>query len=191
MEAFMMHAIVRAKARETRKAAADKGASAQTDDKLGVGADERRAEGKALREAVPRQVHAGCKARSDRRDPIELLHESNAGRIPTLVPIRFGRMLQSPFTFYRGAACIMAADLATTPTSGLRVQACGDAHLANFGGFATPERNIDFDINDLDETLPAPWEWDVKRLVASVVIAGQYLGLSKSECAGAAVATVR
>jgi uncharacterized protein (DUF2252 family) len=100
-------------------------------------------------------------------------------------------MLQSPFAFYRGAACIMAADLATTPTSGLLVQACGDAHLANFGGFATPERNIDFDINDLDETLPAPWEWDVKRLVASMVIAGQYLRLSKSECAGAAVATVR
>src|SRR6516164_6029904 len=100
-------------------------------------------------------------------------------------------MMQSPFTFFRGAACIMAADLATTPTSGLRVQACGDAHLSNFGGFATPERNIIFDINDLDETLPAPWEWDVKRLAASVVIAGRHLGLSETASAHSASATVR
>ncbi|HXW20387.1 MAG TPA: DUF2252 family protein, partial [Roseiarcus sp.] len=135
----------------------------------GLAADERRAEGKALRETVARSMHAGWKPRSDRRDPIELLNESNLGRIPPLVPIRFGRMMQSPFTFFRGAACVMAADLAATAKSGLRVQACGDAHLLNFGGFATPERNIVFDINDLDETLPAPWEWDVKRLAASVV----------------------
>jgi uncharacterized protein (DUF2252 family) len=161
------------------------------EDMLGPGADERRAAGKALREMAPRAAHAEWKAPLDRRNPIELLHESNAGRIPALIPIRYGRMMPSPFTFFRGAACIMAADLATTPTSGLRVQACGDAHLLNFGGFATPERNINFDINDLDETLPAPWEWDVKRLVASVVIAGQYLGLSRSAYAGAAVATVR
>jgi uncharacterized protein (DUF2252 family) len=152
---------------------------------------ERRAQGKALREAVPRTAHAGWKAPKDRRDPIELLAEGNKGRVPELIPIRFGRMMQSPFTFYRGSAAIMAADLATTAQSGLRVQACGDAHLMNFGGFATPERQIVFDINDLDETLPAPWEWDVKRLTASVVIAGQYLRLSETESAHAAEATVQ
>jgi uncharacterized protein (DUF2252 family) len=126
-----------------------------------------------------------------RRDPIEVLVASNEGRMPELVPIRFGRMLQSPFTFYRGSAAIMAADLASTPNSGLRVQACGDAHLLNFGGFATPERQVVFDVNDLDETLPAPWEWDLKRLAASVVIAAQYLRLHESEAARAATATVR
>lgn len=152
---------------------------------------DRRAQGKALRETVPRTMHAGWKAPKDRRDPIDLLVESNQGRILELIPIRFGRMMQSPFTFYRGSAAIMAADLATTPQSGLRVQACGDAHLLNFGAFATPERNIVFDINDLDETLPAPFEWDVKRLAASVVIAGQYLRLTETECAQAAEATVR
>src|SRR5271165_3774827 len=152
---------------------------------------DRRAQGKALRDAVPRESHAGWKAPRKRRDPIDLLAESNEGRMLDLVPIRFGRMMQSPFTFYRGSASVMAADLATTAQSGLRVQACGDAHLLNFGGFATPERQIVFDINDLDETLPAPWEWDVKRLTASVVIAGQYLQLSETEAAHAAEATVR
>jgi uncharacterized protein (DUF2252 family) len=152
---------------------------------------DRRAQGKALRDAVPRESHAGWKAPNKRRDPIDILVESNEGRIADLVPIRFGRMMQSPFTFYRGSATIMAADLATTPQSGLRVQACGDAHLLNFGGFATPERQIVFDINDLDETLPAPWEWDVKRLTASVVIAGRYLRLGETEAARAAEATVR
>ena len=154
-------------------------------------ASERRAQGKALRDAVPRESHAGWKARKDRRDPIDLLVESNEGRVPELIPIRFGRMMQSPFTFYRGSAAVMAADLATTAQSGLLVQACGDAHLLNFGGFATPERQIVFDINDLDETLPAPWEWDVKRLTASVVIAGQYIRLKETESAQAAEATVR
>jgi uncharacterized protein (DUF2252 family) len=108
-----------------------------------------------------------------------------------LVPIRFGRMMASPFTFYRGSAVIMAADLASTPVSGIRVQACGDAHLSNFGGFATPERRIIFDINDFDETLPAPWEWDLKRLVASVVVAGRQIRLPESDAARAARATVR
>jgi uncharacterized protein (DUF2252 family) len=140
---------------------------------------------------VSRDSHAGWKAPKDRRDPIDLLVESNEGRMAELIPIRFGRMMQSPFTFYRGSAAVMAADLATTAQSGLRVQACGDAHLLNFGGFATPERQIVFDINDLDETLPAPWEWDVKRLTASVVIAGQYLRLTETESARAAEATVR
>jgi uncharacterized protein (DUF2252 family) len=152
---------------------------------------ERRAQGSALREAVPREAQGGWKPPKKRRDPVEVLTASNEGRMPELVPIRFGRMLQSPFTFYRGSAAIMAADLASTPNSGLRVQACGDAHLLNFGGFATPERKVVFDVNDLDETLPAPWEWDLKRLAASVVIAAQYLQLHESEAARAATATAR
>ena len=154
-------------------------------------ADERRAKGKALRESVPRTSHAGWKSPAGRRDPVELLAKSNAGRIAELIPIRFGRMSASPFAFYRGAAALMAADLATTPTSGLRVQACGDAHLMNFGGFATPERNLIFDINDLDETLPAPFEWDLKRLAASVVIAARHLRLPESDAARAATDLVR
>ena len=148
--------------------------------------DERRAQGRTLRDVAPRSAHAEWKPAPDRRDPVELLQASNDGRMLTLVPVRFGRMSASPFAFYRGAAALMAADLATTPATGVRVQACGDAHLMNFGGFATPERNIIFDINDLDETLPAPWEWDLKRLAASVVIAAQFLKLSESEAARAA-----
>jgi uncharacterized protein (DUF2252 family) len=154
-------------------------------------ADKRRAEGKGLREKVPRETHGGWKAPRDRRDPVELLIESNKGRMPQLIPIRHGRMVQSTFAFYRGSAALMAADLAHTPSTGLRVQACGDAHLLNFGGFATPERNVIFDINDFGETLPAPWEWDLKRLAASVVIAGRQLGLRESDSARAARATVR
>lgn len=152
--------------------------------------DERRAQGKALRDAAPREAQGGWKPPRTRRDRVQMLIESNEGRLAELVPIRFGRMLQSPFAFYRGAAAIMAADLATTPSSGVRVQACGDAHLLNFGGFATPERQIVFDINDLDETLPALWEWDLKRLTASMVIAAHHLRLSESEAARAATATV-
>ncbi len=155
-----------------------------------MSADERRATGKALRDQTPRAAHGGWKPPRDRRDPIELLRESNEGRIPELIPIRFGRMSKSPFAFYRGAAAVMAADLASTPASGLRVQACGDAHLMNFGGFATPERNIFFDINDFDETLPAPWEWDVKRLAASIVVAARHLDLLDSDAAKAATDAV-
>jgi uncharacterized protein (DUF2252 family) len=140
---------------------------------------------------VPREAQAGWKPPEGRRDPVEILIESNEGRIPSLIPIRFGRMMQSPFAFFRGSAAIMAADLATTPNSGLIVQACGDAHLMNFGGFATPERAIVFDINDLDETLPAPWEWDLKRLAASLVIAGQHIQLPDSDCARAAADAAR
>ncbi len=154
-------------------------------------ASERRADGKALRDDVPREAHAGWKPPKDRRDPVDLLLGSNEGRLPELLPIRHGRMVSSPFAFFRGSAAQMAADLARTPSSGLKVQACGDAHLMNFGGFATPERNINFDINDFDETLPGPWEWDLKRLAASVVIAGRHLRLSDNESARAAVATVR
>ena len=125
---------------------------------------DRKDEGKSMRLAVPLASHAQWHAPPHRRDPIELLIESSVGRVPELLPIRYGRMMQSPFTFYRGTAALMAADLATLPTTGIRVQACGDCHLVNFGGFATPERRQVFAINDFDETLPAPWEWDVKRL---------------------------
>jgi uncharacterized protein (DUF2252 family) len=127
--------------------------------------------GKALRDQCPRTAHAVWRPPSNRPDSLELLVESSKGRIPQLVPIRYGRMMQTPFTFYRGAALNMAADLAGTPSTGLRVQACGDAHLLNFGAYATPERRVIFDLNDLDETLPAPWEWDLKRLTASFVLA--------------------
>ena len=156
-----------------------------------LSAGERRAKGRALRDKVPRVSQAGWKAQKGRRDPVDLLCDSNAGRVEDLIPIRFGRMSASPFAFYRGSAALMAADLATTPTSGIRVQACGDAHLMNFGGMATPERNIVFDINDLDETLPAPFEWDLKRLAASVVIAAQFLKLPDSDAARVTTDLVR
>ncbi len=139
---------------------------------------EHEAAGKALRDSVPRDAHAAWKRPADRVDPIAFLQASDAERLPELVPIRWGRMLASPFAFYRGSAGLMAADLAKTPSPGLRVQACGDCHLMNFGGFATPERSIIFDMNDFDETLPAPFEWDVKRLAASFVLAARSLGMS-------------
>ncbi len=135
--------------------------------------DERVARGKAARAEVPRSRHAEFEAPADRADPIDLLEAQAQTRVPELVPIRYGRMLVSPFTFYRGAAKIMAHDLAGTPRSGLNVQICGDAHLSNFGVFASPERRLVFDINDFDETLPGPWEWDVKRLAASMIIAAR------------------
>src|SRR3974390_1474723 len=135
--------------------------------------------GKSLRSKCPRQSHATWAALASRPGALSLLEESSKGRIPELIPVRYGRMMQSPFTFYRGAALNMAADLAGTPATGLRVQACGDAHLLNFGLFATPERREIFDINDLDETLPAPWEWDLKRLATSFVLACRENRLSK------------
>ena len=149
------------------------------------------ARGKSLRGKCPRSAHAAWKAPRGRPDPVHLLEESNEGRLPELIPIRYGRMVRTPFTFYRGAALNMAADLAVTPTSGLRVQACGDCHLLNFGDFATPERRVIFDINDFDETLPAPWEWDVKRLAASFVLACRNNGFSKDDARDAALACVR
>ena len=139
---------------------------------------ERSARGKAARNEVPRSSHSGWEPASNRPDPIALLEEQAGSRVPELVPIRYGRMLVSPFTFYRGAALIMAADLAATPRSGLNVQVCGDAHLSNFGVFASPERQLMFDINDFDETLPGPWEWDVKRLAASLEVAGRDRGFA-------------
>ena len=143
-----------------------------------VSPDARIAAGKALRDKIPREQHGRWNGVKGRPNPIDLLHKSDTGRMKELLAIRYGRMLPSPFTYYRGAAGVMAADLARTPTTGLKVQACGDCHLLNFGGFATPERSIIFDINDFDETLPAPWEWDVKRLVASIVLAARSNGLS-------------
>ena len=135
--------------------------------------EERLEVGKSLRADHPRASHAVLKAAENRRDSLNLLVEFSKGLLTQLIPIKYGRMMQSPFTFYRGAAAIMAADLARTPTSGITVQCCGDCHLVNFGGFATPERRIIFDINDFDETLPGPWEWDIKRLATSFVIAGR------------------
>ncbi len=152
---------------------------------------DRKAEGKAMRLAVPLASHATWQAPADRRDPIELLIESGVGRVPELLPIRYGRMLQSPFTFYRGAAAIMAADLAGLPKTGIYVQACGDCHLVNFGTFATPERRLIFAINDFDETLPAPWEWDIKRLVASIVVASRHNGFTAEEAREAVISCVR
>lgn len=140
--------------------------------------EERDSAGKALRDQIPRPSHAPWKVQARRDDVVAILQAADETRVPELVPIRYGRMLQSPFTFYRGSAAIMARDLASSPSTGIRVQACGDAHLLNFGGFATPERRLVFDINDLDETLPAPWEWDVKRLAASFVLAARANGLS-------------
>jgi uncharacterized protein (DUF2252 family) len=146
--------------------------------------------GRALRKQVPRSSHAKFTVRREGRDVVAMLEVSNRGRVPSLVPIRYGRMLHSPFAFLRGAASIMAFDLARTPVTRLPVQACGDAHLMNFGGFATPERHLVFDVNDFDETVRAPWEWDLKRLAASVAVAARYLSLSQKHNAAATMAAV-
>ena len=151
---------------------------------------ERLAAGRKLREKVPRSSHAEWSGLRNRPDPIEALKASDRGRLPALLPIRYARMRRSPFTFLRGAAALMAADLASTPVTGIRVQACGDCHVANFGGFGTPERKLVFDINDFDETLPAPWEWDVKRLAASIVLATRSAGIRQDHCSEAGRASV-
>ncbi|PPA03662.1 DUF2252 domain-containing protein [Pseudomonas sp. MWU12-2312b] len=147
--------------------------------------------GEQIRERVPHADHAVWKPPRKNRDPIELLEISNRHRLPNLVPVRYGRMVRSPFTFLRGSAGLMAHDLATTPTTGIQVQACGDCHLMNFGLFATPERNLIFDINDFDETLPAPWEWDVKRLAISFAVAARDNRLSDKDARAIAVESVR
>ena len=152
---------------------------------------ERVARGQAARSVAPRSAHSRWAPAPGRPDPIGLLEEQAQSRIPELVPIRHGRMLISPFTFYRGAALIMAADLATTPESGVTVQLCGDAHLSNFGLFGTPERRMLFDITDFDETLPGPWEWDVKRLAASIEILGRARGFAASDRRAIVMAGVR
>lgn len=152
---------------------------------------DRKADGKAMRLAVPLASHAAWHAPKHRRNPIDQLIDSGVGRVPELLPIRYGRMMQSPFAFYRGSAAIMAADLAGLPSTGIMVQACGDCHLLNFGCFGTPERRLVFSINDFDETLPATWEWDIKRLATSFVIAGRHNGFTSREAREAAQASVR
>ncbi len=141
---------------------------------------QRQAAGKALRESSPRSAHALWNPPADRADIVTLIEESNRDRLPELIPLRYGRMLRSPLACYRGSAVVMAADLASLPTTNIRLQSCGDCHLSNFGWFASPERNLVFDINDFDESRTAPWEWDVKRLVVSVVLAARGLNASKS-----------
>ena len=150
--------------------------STATAEASGLTKAERAAAGRAVRAEVPRSSHAGWTPPPDRRDPVEQLIEQAQTRVPELVPIRYGRMLVSPFTYYRGAAAVMAADLASAPRTSLQVQLCGDAHLSNFGAFAAPDRQLVFSVNDFDETLPGPFEWDVKRLVASFAIAGRDRG---------------
>jgi uncharacterized protein (DUF2252 family) len=153
--------------------------------------DERAAAGKAGRAEIPRSSHAAWEPAKRRRDPVDVLEEQAQSRTPELVPIRYGRMLVSPFTFYRGTAAIMAMDLADTPRSGMTVQLCGDAHLSNFGVFAAPDRRLVLDVNDFDETLPGPWEWDVKRLAASFAIAGRDRDFTPTETREAVLSAVR
>jgi uncharacterized protein (DUF2252 family) len=153
--------------------------------------EERRQMAKALRKRVPRSGHGDWQPGADRPDPISLLQQQDEGRISYLLPIKYGRMLASPFAFLRGSAVVMSADLAKTPVTGLEVALCGDAHLSNFGIFATPERNVVFDINDFDETYPGPWEWDVKRLATSAVVAGRDKGFDDETCRKLAVLAAR
>ena len=147
--------------------------------------------GRTLRKEVPRRSQASWDPPADRRDPVEILEQSNVSRLPDLVPVRYGRMLESEFTYLRGSPAVMAYDFSHAPVSGIRVQACGDAHLLNFGLFGSPERRLVFDVNDFDETLPAPWEWDVKRLVASFVVAARTGGLDSTAGKDAARAAAR
>jgi uncharacterized protein (DUF2252 family) len=176
----------------TKEAAAPGGQSAAQKSKTvpHLTAPERAARGKAARAEVPRSVQAEIEF-PKRRDPVALLEEQAVSRVPELVPIRYGRMLASPFAFYRGGALIMASDLSRTPSTGIRVQLCGDAHLSNFGVFGSPERRLIFDINDFDETAPGPWEWDVKRLAASFAIGGRENGFSGKERRKIVLDTVR
>lgn len=156
--------------------------------------DDRKQRGLILREAVPHVKHAGWHAPSDRPDPLDLLSADDEGRLTELIPIRYGRMSHTPFTFFRGSASVMASDLSHTPISKVKVQLCGDAHALNFGAFATPERNVVFDLNDFDETLPGPWEWDLKRLAVSLVLIARDNGLKakvESDAVSAAVSNYR
>src|SRR6476620_5883414 len=153
--------------------------------------DERRAIGRQARDRTPPESHVKWHPATDRPDPVALLEEQNITREPDLIPVRHGRMMVSPFTFYRGAAKIMAADLKDTPVAGLGAQLCGDAHLSNFGAFASPERRLLFDLNDFDETLPGPFEWDVKRMAASFTIAARNNGFAQADTRAATLASVR
>jgi hypothetical protein len=147
---------------------------------------QRRAAGRERRQVVPRRAHAGWMAPADRPDPVDMVQAANVGRVPELVALRVGRMAASPFAFYRGSAAAMAADLATTPSTGIVGWLCGDAHIANFGLYASPERALVLDLNDFDEAIAGPWEWDVKRMAASVVLAGRAGGLSEAQAGVAA-----
>jgi uncharacterized protein (DUF2252 family) len=149
------------------------------------------AEGKALRKKIGRALHAKWEVARGRPDPVEVLKSSDSGRLPELLPIRYARMRQSPFAFFRGSAALMALDLSSTPVTGIQVQACGDCHVSNFGGFASPERRLLFDINDFDETLRAPWEWDLKRLAASIVLVSRELGLAAGQSSDATLSMVQ
>jgi uncharacterized protein (DUF2252 family) len=166
----------------------------EQDPKLSPGASldyhQRHKRGRAARQLVPRGSHAQWAPMSARPDPVELLEAQGRDRIPELLPIRYGRMMASPFAFLRGSAIVMAQDLASTPKSGIQTQLCGDAHLLNFGAYASPERALLFDLNDFDETLQGPWEWDIKRLAASFVVAGRDNGFDASDCRRAAQAAV-
>lgn len=153
-------------------------------------AAKRRDAGRVLRQHCPRSSHAELGFTAEGRDVVAMIEASNEGRVANLIPVRYSRMVESPFAFFRGAAAVQASDLAQSPASGIKVQACGDAHLMNFGGFATPERNLAFDVNDFDETFPAPWEWDVKRLCASLVLAARWRGFSTGQARDAANAAV-
>src|SRR3954447_2593677 len=155
-----------------------------------AGYRQRRERGRALRRAVPRASHGGWTPAPDRPDPVALLEAQAKDRLPDLLPIRYARMMASPFAFMRGSAIVMAQDLAHTPKTGIQTQLCGDAHLSNFGAYASPERTLLFDLNDFDETLSGPWEWDVKRLAASFVVAGRDNGFDAADCREAARASV-
>src|SRR5687768_12507047 len=152
--------------------------------------EERAQHGREAREHTPLDSHTGWRPAADRADAVTLLNEQNLTRDQDLVPVRHGRMMASPFTFYRGAARVMAADLRATPTAGLDAQLCGDAHLSNFGAFASPERKLVFDVNDFDETLPGPFEYDVKRMAASFTIAARNNGFSKADTRASTLASV-
>src|SRR5213078_1791911 len=175
----------------TVKAAAPKATAPRIRRISHLSLDERLAKGRTARDHTPPSSHAGWSPAADRPDPVGLLEQQDRTREPDLVPVRHGRMMVSPFTFYRGAAKIMAVDLKDTPAAGLRVQLCGDAHLSNFGMFASPERRLVFDLNDFDETLPGPWEWDIKRLAVSMLIAARNNGFSKAEATAATLEAVQ
>ena len=179
------------KTSRTPKRPATRAAPSKSQASGALSREQRLVAGKALRDRLPRKNHAAWKRPDKHRNVVDILQESNRDRLPELLPIRFGRMLRSPFTFLRGSAGLMAHDLATTPGTGLRVQACGDCHLMNFGLFATPERNLVFDINDFDETLPAPWEWDLKRLAVSFAVAARDNGHSDDKARASAVECAR
>ena len=176
---------------EEKKAGAASGTTASLHDNTISPRDDRRDRGKILHEAIPHASHSKWVKPEGRPSPVDIIEKTHEGRIAELAPLRWGRMLISPFTFYRGTAAIMVYDLATTPATGVRVQACGDCHMLNFGAFATPERNIIFDLNDFDETLPAPWEWDLKRLAVSFVLGVRDNGLKDKYAQGAAEAVAK